>query len=1309
MNPDHPSRDEIEARITALLLGELPADEAKLLRWTISQDAGLQKLHDELESTIVLVREAEKNPAAAPGEKIVPLKLSDVRREKLLAHFKTPRPQPENPLFWLKPIPFPKVPRLIEALVVVAIVAMLAAMLLPATSAAKKKAQKISAANVAKQRALEMEIAKSDNFQAHAMSLDKSDTTLAVSGNFPTAPAVSASTPTTVTVAPEPVLAPPPVQIVLPSTESPAQVAAITDSGALADVEKHGVISAGAANNFGEPSTPPVDSFAFQTSGGSQPQTLGVNQTAGMVINSINGTTSSRFGGSGGGGAGGKPESDSSALAWYSDNVNRSSAVNGPANLGDELRQQAPAGTAGANYAFGLSGAGGTTPQEKLPDIALNTVAGESSVDRKLKVENSGQLLAKELQERDGDAISVGNKFYRTPARGRADIYGSFDGAMPSAAPAKPGSGTDTILFATDDFSKRTEESKLMDKSGSSTLDLYSEKEVVAKTALPSLQADLATGLPATPVAASAPSGNHFIARNAYVSDAATAGFSVKETQRLPQSGSGALTLNSENSFSGGTVVNSGNLALGVTKDSVRTGMTKDDAAGLRYLTTTNAVVELKLGETEKQVKSIEEGKPLPHAQLSAPVLADVNQQVYADEKSKLDQLKEGHKLFASKIRAESIDFAMPRTTMVTVTDPAEPAKSQTFWQRFNGEYASTAKIKVENDGAIMTGMSGAPAATAYGYDPYFVQTTFEIIQSDLVLSNVVDALKLDEAWAKNNGGERLKKKEAIALLKKRLVLNPVKNTKLISITAKSDKPEEAAKIANTVAAAYQDYRIRSGQQINRKGLEVLQQQFADEAKQISEVQAEVDRLAKDSSIEPVDVAIRKPVANAPIPQPEFLTRENNFSTFSLNVSDVSFKLAAASLENGQMPDAASIRSEEFINAFDYRDPEAAAGQPLTFASERARYPFAHNRDLLRFSVKTAAAGRAAGRALNLVLLLDNSGSMERADRVLIIREALHVLATQLQPQDKVSIITFARTARLWADGVSGQDAGAALEKTAGLTPQGGTNLEEAMRLAYETARRHYLANGLNRVVLLTDGAANLGNVDAAVLKEKVEAQRKQGIALDCFGIGWEGFNDDTLEQLSRNGDGRYAFINTPEDAANEFAAKLAGALSLAASDVKVQVEFNPQRVISYRQIGYAKHQLTKEQFRDNTVDAAEIAAQEAGNALYTVETKADGIGPIATVRVRYKVPGTTDYRERSWDVAYTGSAVSLEQSSAAMRLAATASAFSEWLASSPFAQEVTPDDLLKGIRGVPEIYGADARPKKLEWMIRQAKSLSGK
>jgi Mg-chelatase subunit ChlD/tetratricopeptide (TPR) repeat protein len=472
------------------------------------------------------------------------------------------------------------------------------------------------------------------------------------------------------------------------------------------------------------------------------------------------------------------------------------------------------------------------------------------------------------------------------------------------------------------------------------------------------------------------------------------------------------------------------------------------------------------------------------------------------------------------------------------------------------------------------------------------------------------------------------------------------------------------------------------------------------------------DIIAKlDADLAPVTdpKVAAKPVTTPLIPQPEVQTRENAFSTFSLNVSDVAFKLAGASLEKGQMPEPANIRSEEFINAFDYRDPEAPAGVPVAFAWERARYPYAQNRDLLRFSIKTAAQGRQAGRPLNIVLLMDNSGSMERADRVAIIREALKVLASQLQPQDKLSVITFARTAQLRVDGVAGNHAAQVAEDIGGLTPEGGTNLEEAMNLAYQTALRHYLANGINRVVLLTDGAANLGNVEPDSLKQKVEANRKQGVALDCFGIGWEGFNDDLLETLSRNGDGRYGFINSPEEAATEFAGQLAGALNVAASDVKVQVEFNPARVTAYRQIGYAKHQLTKEQFRDNTVDAAEIAAQEAGNALYVIEVNPTGQGPLGTVRVRFKVPGTSDYREHEWTVPFNGNAVALAQAPPAMRLAATASAFSEWLASSPYATEVTPDTLLSYLGGVPEVYGADGRPKKLEWMIRQAKSLSGK
>ena len=455
-------------------------------------------------------------------------------------------------------------------------------------------------------------------------------------------------------------------------------------------------------------------------------------------------------------------------------------------------------------------------------------------------------------------------------------------------------------------------------------------------------------------------------------------------------------------------------------------------------------------------------------------------------------------------------------------------------------------------------------------------------------------------------------------------------------------------------------------------------------------------------------VQLRPASIPAPEHQPEVLTRENRFSTFSLNVSDVSFKLTESSLASGALPDSNTVRAEEFINAFDYHDSEPPPGVSIGFSWERSQYPFAHNRDIIRLSVRAASMGREAGRPLNLVILLDNSGSMERADRVAIVRTALTVLAGKLQPHDRISVVAFARTARLWIDGKQGGNPDELLGRLLQLVPDGGTNLEAALDLAYETARKHFVPGGNNRVVLLTDGAANLGAVDPEALKQTVESFRKQGVALDCFGIGWEGYNDTLLESLSRNGDGRYGFVNDPKEADDDFAKQLAGALQVAASDVKVQVEFNPERVRSYRQIGYAKHQLKKEQFRDNTVDAAEIGAAESGNALYTIELKADGHGPIGVVRVRFKRPSSGQVEEREWPVPYSSDSVPLDQASSTIRLAATGAAFAEWLARSPYAGDVQPTRLLTYLSGIPELYPMDPRPKRLEWMIRQAGAIAG-
>ncbi|MGA2248006.1 MAG: von Willebrand factor type A domain-containing protein [Verrucomicrobiota bacterium] len=1349
MNPDQPSREQIETRITALLLGELPADEAALLRYTMAQDPALQRLHDELQSTLVLVREAARNPEEPTIEKAAPLELSAERRQKLLAHFKTPRPKadPPQPLFWLKPI---NVSPLIKMLAAAAILAVLAVMLLPALSTAKRKSQRVDILGAGRREEMVARLQEMENTPAKAniapaatapkatpfstsaqiiLPVAQSEpgqlaedndllargTAVGAQSRAPvllspqeiasqiTAPKTSPvysqniagyvnvprlGKPEEVSLTPEPKLAAPPTsipntQIVLPQTETAPAVAAQT--GAKEKQEEGGVYSQSIVgyvnvpipnnaipNNAVEPPAAAIESSAGNAAVTPPPATPTATQPA--------------FALGGGAIATDKVEAHEPAQKqWIVPGQGQPEsselAINKEAN-----GQQLGAVSGNANAFGGISGSGGggggaagTTRrafEQRLAGVSTAASADKADEGSLIDAENNDLVRAQrpKVERPKEEPLQMKSAEKKVPLLGDVPVGGSLfpiaapPSTMPPANPGLPQVTTAAPAPMVAGGAIGTQQNFTTSPNQNSAPTQRQIYNAPADTTglggqAPSKELAFAPGTSSSLEPDSGPASgdrNRFLGRYAYIPPVSSFSELTQSTNFVVLNGSAA------NTFNPGVAG-----AAPIEGEMIQPGLTDFEGA---------------------------------------------KKNSYEDAKRELDQKKEMHRLLYAKLEEEKVDLTLPKNSLVQLTDPARPSPKQSFWQHLTGRYESTARMKVENDVTDIPGMSGRPSYMAY--DPYFIQTTFEIIKSPILLSNVVNALDLQNAWSKKYGGQKLTTQETISLLQNELDLHPVKNTKLVEIGVTSDDPKEASDIANAVAEAYKDYRFAARRALSTSAVAVLEEQFQEQEQDIRTNAAYVEQLrqelhvngesaapAQASAPQNPDLPVRKPAPNAPVPQPEILTSSNAFSTFALNVSDVSFKLAEASLQNNKLPDTASIRSEEFINAFDYRDPEAAEGQPMAFASERARYPFAHNRELLRFALKTAAAGRQQGRALNLVLLLDVSGSMERADRVAIIHEALRVLATQLQPQDTVSVVTFARTARLWADGLSGDKAGDTLDQVGGITPEGGTNLEEAMRLAYETAHRHYLAAGINRVVLLTDGAANLGNVEPETLKQKVEAQRKQGIALDCFGIGWEDYNDDLLELLSSNGDGRYAFIYSPEDASKDFAAKLAGALQIAAADVKVQVEFNPARVISYRQIGYATHQLTKEQFRDNTVAAGEIAAQEAGNALYTVETNPGGEGPIATVHVRYRIPGTADYREHSWDVAYTGNAPALDQSSPGMRLAATASAFSEWLAASPYAQEVTLDDLLRILSGVPQIYGADDRPQQLETMIREAKT----
>jgi len=473
----------------------------------------------------------------------------------------------------------------------------------------------------------------------------------------------------------------------------------------------------------------------------------------------------------------------------------------------------------------------------------------------------------------------------------------------------------------------------------------------------------------------------------------------------------------------------------------------------------------------------------------------------------------------------------------------------------------------------------------------------------------------------------------------------------------------------------------------------------------LSVVESQLKAEKPDRELREKIVSNKKRPINFPLEQQ---TELQGTSTFSLNVSDVSFQLTAASLNKGVLPAPESIRPEEFFNALTYRDTINVSDAPVIVHTDRARHPYGFQQEILRIGVRTKSSGRLATTPLNLVVLLDNSGSMERPDRQAIVRRSLESLLSSLNDSDKVSMLTFARQPRLWVDGLSASEALESLDDLTRMIPEGGTNLETAIETAYETARKHYNSEGQNRVILLTDGAANLGNTDTELLRQQVTNQREQGIALDCFGIGWEGYDDHRLESLTRNGDGRYSFLNDLEQVETNFIQQLTGALNVAAKNVKVQITFNPQRVTSYRQIGYAKHQLKKEQFRDNRVDAAELAAEESGTALYVLSLNANGNGPIGELALRFQDPETKEFQELNWNLPFAGSAKNLDQTSPDTQLALIAALFAERLAGIPYSQSVSFQELEQLITKLETKRQLDPAVSKLKNMISQAQRLTG-
>ncbi len=333
-----------------------------------------------------------------------------------------------------------------------------------------------------------------------------------------------------------------------------------------------------------------------------------------------------------------------------------------------------------------------------------------------------------------------------------------------------------------------------------------------------------------------------------------------------------------------------------------------------------------------------------------------------------------------------------------------------------------------------------------------------------------------------------------------------------------------------------------------------------------------------------------------------FLSVANNpLSTFSIDVDRASYANIRRFIEQGERPPVDAVRIEEMINYFTY-DYQAPSGEhPFEVHTEVAAAPWNPSHRLVKVGLQGARLDLENTPANNLVFLLDVSGSMHSPDKLPLLKQAFSMLVDELRPSDRVAIVVYAGAAGLVLESTPGNRKGAILEAIEALEAGGSTAGGAGLRLAYDVAKRNYIDGGNNRVILATDGDFNVGESSDGAMVRLIESRRDEGTFLTVLGFGTGNLQDSKMEQISNHGNGNYAYIDSELEARKVLVHELGGTLVTIAKDVKIQVEFNPEKVQGYRLIGYENRLLAAEDFNDDTKDAGELGAGHTVTALYEV------------------------------------------------------------------------------------------------------------
>ena len=447
-------------------------------------------------------------------------------------------------------------------------------------------------------------------------------------------------------------------------------------------------------------------------------------------------------------------------------------------------------------------------------------------------------------------------------------------------------------------------------------------------------------------------------------------------------------------------------------------------------------------------------------------------------------------------------------------------------------------------------------------------------------------------------------------------------------------------------------------------------------------------------------------------------------STFSIDVDTGSYSNTRRFLNDGRLPPVDAVRAEEMINYFDYQYPQPNSIHPFSVTTEIVDSPWKENAKLIKIGIQAKDLATKQLPPANLVFLVDVSGSMDAPDKLPLVKQTLRLLTEQLRPQDKVTIITYASGEKLILAPTSGDQKDKILTVINELQASGATAGEQAIQLAYKQAEKAFVKNGINRILLATDGDFNVGITDFSTLKGMVAEKRKIGISLTTLGFGTGNYNEQLMEQLADAGDGNYSYIDNKNEAKKVVQRQLSSTLATVAQDVKIQVEFNPATVKEYRLVGYENRMLKQEDFNNDKVDAGDIGAGHNVTAIYEIipvgqqgwlndsryqaSTKTDTTkkSEYAFVNLRYKLPN----QEKSilLNQAVKAQSKSLAQANSDTRFAIAVASYAQQLKGGQYNAAMGWDQIIQLAQQAAKPDPYQMREEFIE-LAKIAKSLSAK